>query len=189
MPLAAPSANKFSKTSPTSPQHVLDSLGAIPVLDGGECAVGIESTIISLQLKPRPKIQLLRPGMLHWAEIKEFLKNEECEFVAPQTVNHVPGSLEDHYMPNIPLVLLEQDLNDQEMLQMVNKKLKQNFKSFAELKLPKESYIAARELYARLHELNHSHKDFMIFRLQDYMLDADWWPLTDRLQKASTFKI
>jgi L-threonylcarbamoyladenylate synthase len=66
--IAAPSANKFGKVSPTTAAHVLAELGAdIPVLDGGACAVGIESTIIDCT---RGAPILLRPGVLTIAELE-----------------------------------------------------------------------------------------------------------------------
>ncbi len=67
--VAAPSANRFGRISPTTAQHVHEEFGdAVPiVLDGGECEVGIESTIIDLSSEPP---RLLRPGMISQDEIE-----------------------------------------------------------------------------------------------------------------------
>jgi len=72
VPLAAPSANRFTQLSPTTAQHVRDALGdAVDlVLDGGPCTVGIESTVISLT-GPIPRI--LRPGMISQTQIEDVI--------------------------------------------------------------------------------------------------------------------
>jgi L-threonylcarbamoyladenylate synthase len=69
VPLAAPSANPFSYISPTTAAHVRDGLGArIPhILDGGECDVGVESTVVDLTQPSRPRI--LRPGAISAAVV------------------------------------------------------------------------------------------------------------------------
>src|SRR5258705_9156100 len=62
VPLAAPSANRFTGLSSTTAEHVRETFGdAVPVLDGGPCQVGIESTVVSIA---SGKITLLRPGMI-----------------------------------------------------------------------------------------------------------------------------
>ena len=103
-PLAAPSANPSGFISPTSPQHVAYQLGnkVDYILDGGNCIVGVESTIISF-LENEPKI--LRYGGLAVEEIELILGkkllsvNENDKIVAP-------GMLLKHYAPNHPLFLV-----------------------------------------------------------------------------------
>lgn len=101
-PLAAPSANPFGYVSPTTARHVADQLGEkIPyVLDGGACAVGVESTIIGWE-DGLPV--LYRPGGLSLEAIEEVIGA-----VRPQ-VKHVlpvaPGMIESHYAPRRPLVV------------------------------------------------------------------------------------
>lgn len=101
-PLAAPSANRFGRVSPTRAEHVRLDLGKdVPlVLDGGPCAVGVESTIVDLSGKsPR----LRRPGgitpedMLERADVRVFVDDGEG---LP-----VPGSLPSHYAPRATVVL------------------------------------------------------------------------------------
>ncbi|CCD29221.1 putative Sua5/YciO/YrdC/YwlC RNA-binding family protein [Candidatus Glomeribacter gigasporarum BEG34] len=106
--IAAPSANRFGRVSPTAAQHVRDEFGdAVPVLDGGACAVGIESTIVDLS---RGFPAVLRPGCICAAQIAEALgempRNEsEAKDGAPR----VSGMLRAHYAPRTPLFLRTQE--------------------------------------------------------------------------------
>ncbi len=102
--LAAPSANRFGHVSPTTAAHVREELGdAVSlILDGGPCAVGIESTILDLS-GGEPRI--LRPGMLDAAAIAAVL-GVTPEFGATQNAPRVSGSLEAHYAPITPLRLV-----------------------------------------------------------------------------------
>jgi L-threonylcarbamoyladenylate synthase len=106
LPIAAPSANLFGRTSPTTAQHVLDDLaGRIDaVIDGGPTQVGVESTIVDLSAD-RPR--LLRPGGLP-AEAVEAVLGVRLEVVravreGPQVA---PGMLSVHYAPRTPLTLI-----------------------------------------------------------------------------------
>ena len=101
--LAAPSANRFGRISPTSASHVFEELsGRIPlILDGGHCAVGIESTIIDLS---RGFPVLLRPGDVSIEAIAGVLGQMPArpDAQAPR----VSGALEQHYAPGKPLQLV-----------------------------------------------------------------------------------
>ena len=102
-PLAAPSANPFGYVSPTSAQHVMDQLhGLIPyVLDGGECQVGLESTIIDVS-EEIPTV--LRKGGIPIERIEEVIgKIEVVEHSSSQPL--APGMLKSHYAPKIPITL------------------------------------------------------------------------------------
>ena len=102
--VAAPSANRFGRISPTSAQHVVDDLGLKPhgavdmVLDGGSCPVGIESTIVDLS-GPMPR--LLRPGAVTREQLEGVLGVPigSTEAGAPR----VSGALEKHYAPRTAL--------------------------------------------------------------------------------------
>jgi L-threonylcarbamoyladenylate synthase len=103
-PLAAPSANPFGYVSPTTAQHVEQQLGdRIPyILDGGACAVGIESTIISLAAGP---VQVLRLGGLALEEIEQVL-GRPVDLVQTSSSNpQAPGMLSSHYAPRKKVVL------------------------------------------------------------------------------------
>ncbi|MCB2088465.1 MAG: L-threonylcarbamoyladenylate synthase [Sphingomonadaceae bacterium] len=101
-PLAAPSANRSGAVSPTSADHVLATLdGRIAaVLDGGECAAGLESTIAAL--RPDGSWQLLRHGPVTEGQLSEILG--EAVEVKTQAVE-APGQLAQHYSPGKPLRL------------------------------------------------------------------------------------
>ena len=80
VPLAAPSANLFGKLSPTTAAHALSAFeGKIPVLDGGECQWGLESTIAAPDYK-RKKLFILRPGAITKEELERFLREERSSF-------------------------------------------------------------------------------------------------------------
>ncbi len=100
-PIAAPSANKFGRISPTEAWHVREHLpGVEMVLDGGRTRVGIESTIVSL----RPDgFQLLRPGAVTREDLDRILPES---FDVPQEMNpEAPGMLASHYSPAKPFYI------------------------------------------------------------------------------------
>ena len=103
-PLAAPSANPFGGISPTRPAHVEAGLGLkIPyILDGGECGVGLESTIVKLE--GENAIRVLRQGGIPEEDLRLFA---ELESDAAQAAVTVPGSMLSHYAPGKPLYLDE----------------------------------------------------------------------------------
>lgn len=107
IPLAAPSANLFGYISPTTAAHVYDGLGArIPhILDGGTCAVGVESTVLDVTHPARPRI--LRPGAVTAAQLEQFLgvKVHHARSRHSGARQLAPGMLERHYSPRTPLVL------------------------------------------------------------------------------------
>ncbi|MCC6656822.1 MAG: threonylcarbamoyl-AMP synthase [Rhodocyclaceae bacterium] len=106
--IAAPSANRFGRISPTTAAHVREELGErVPlVLDGGACPVGIESTILDLS---RGVPVLLRPGAIGAADIARVLGCTP-DTAAPQAeAPRVSGSLAAHYAPRTPLQLVSSD--------------------------------------------------------------------------------
>jgi L-threonylcarbamoyladenylate synthase len=111
-PLAAPSANPFGYVSPTAAAHVRDGLAGSKlryVLDGGECRVGVESTIIDLVDPRRPRV--LRPGGLA-VEAIEAVIGLKIERPRPTRLRKnisapAPGMLARHYSPSTPILLHE----------------------------------------------------------------------------------
>jgi L-threonylcarbamoyladenylate synthase len=101
-PLAAPSANRSGRISPTSAQHVAEGLGAAVdlILDAGPCPVGIESTVIDL-CGERPR--LLRPGGVTLEQLRAALG--EVEIGGDEARPSSPGQLASHYAPEHPLRL------------------------------------------------------------------------------------
>ncbi len=98
-PLVAPSANLSGRPSPTTAEHVLEDLD-VPVLDGGPCVVGIESTVISLCEKPL----LLRPGVISQEEIESVLGRKIAK---SSDAKMSPGMKYRHYAPKAKVFLFE----------------------------------------------------------------------------------
>ena len=102
VPLAAPSANIASKLSPTSAKDVVDEFGnkIKLILDGGQCKIGLESTIIDLTVKPT----ILRPGSISVEKIQKILKKKVTINNSPKKIKG-PGQLKLHYSPGIPIIM------------------------------------------------------------------------------------
>jgi len=113
LPLAAPSANPFGYISPTTAEHVRASFGSkVPwILDGGPCAVGLESTIVDVS-NPNKPARLLRPGPITAESLAQILgqpvhspdstsRTDEARGLA------APGLLTRHYSPRTPVALLK----------------------------------------------------------------------------------
>jgi len=111
-PVAAPSANRSGRISPTSVAHVLAGLGGriAAVIDSGACRVGVESTVVDLS---GPKPVLLRPGGVSAEALEAALRaagrEEDSRFrgndgiAGNEGIIRGPGMMEAHYMPNLPL--------------------------------------------------------------------------------------
>ena len=101
--VAAPSANRYGRVSPTRAEHVREEFPqGLLVLEGGECAVGLESTIVSL-LDAEPR--LLRPGAITRAQLEDVI-GPVLEAGAPGAAPRVPGSTAQHYAPQTPVSVL-----------------------------------------------------------------------------------
>lgn len=113
IPVAAPSANTSGKPSPTTAAHVLDDMnGKIDaVVDGGPCAVGVESTIIDLTVTPP---QLLRPGGVTLEELESVLGTVAVDKAVTQLLcgdekPRAPGMKYRHYAPKAPVTVVRGD--------------------------------------------------------------------------------
>ena len=104
LPIAAPSANPFGYVSPTTAEHVRDMLGdAIGlILDGGPCAVGVESTVCVLT---EEQAVILRPGGVSVEEVEAVIGPVTIG-QSPQPDRRSPGTLPSHYAPRVPLFLI-----------------------------------------------------------------------------------
>lgn len=100
-PLAAPSANRFGRISPTAAAHVMSELeGRIPlIVDGGPTSFGVESTIVSVD---QERIKILRSGPVTIDELEKF---GEVEIAGRGDTPSAPGQLESHYAPRTPMQL------------------------------------------------------------------------------------
>jgi len=140
MGLAAPSANRFGRVSPTCAAHVWAELGdSLPVIDGGACAVGLESTIIDLSGPEGPSV--LRSGGLPLEDIEMFTGP------LPQGRGKAPGTLAAHYAPRTSLLVTSAP--QEEAL-----RLRQQGLRVAVLDNPGNVADYARVLYAELRRLD-----------------------------------
>ena len=145
-PVVAPSANPSGRISPTTAQHVRDGLGdkVSMILDGGPCAVGVESTVISFL---DGKATLLRPGGLAREVIELALGFRLSQ--ATSGVMHSPGQMESHYAPHAMMRL--------NAASAVNGEAYLGFGKFAgthNLSLSGDLVEAAANLFCMLHELD-----------------------------------
>ncbi|MCX8507124.1 MAG: L-threonylcarbamoyladenylate synthase [Alphaproteobacteria bacterium] len=103
-PLAAPSANRFGRVSPTLAAHVREQFGAESpyILEGGACAIGVESTILDLTAES-PVI--LRPGFIDAAAIASVIGVWPRENQPHDGSHNMPGSSSSHYAPHLPVRL------------------------------------------------------------------------------------
>lgn len=105
-PIAAPSANRFGRLSPTRPEHVIEQLGEVIdyVLDGGPCRVGVESTIVQVDAENR--VTLLRPGGLPVERIEAVVGPIRRPRRSSRRRPLAPGQLPQHYAPLTPVKLV-----------------------------------------------------------------------------------
>ena len=152
-PLAAPSANTSNKISPTSYSMVENDIGnKIPlILDGGECNIGIESTIIDLTKKP---YVILRPGGVSNEDIEAFLNTTvSCDISSTTIV--APGMMKKHYSPNLPIRINATEPHEGEAFIAFGKTNKQYD---ANLSMNGNLYEAAKNLFATLNKLDNPNK-------------------------------
>lgn len=186
--LAAPSANRFGRISPTSAQAVHDELaGRIAlILDGGPCRVGIESTILDLSTG-RPR--LLRPGAIGPQALAEVLGEwpEQGGRDAPRA----SGTLEAHYAPRTPLRLVTRDALPAVLAQMAGRRCA--LYAFPPVPDVADCYfqtavqdpaVYAQALYATLRRLDAA--DFELILVEAPPETPAWLAVFDRLRRAAT---
>lgn len=206
--VAAPSANRFGGLSPTRAQDVDGDIGdrlqaTDMILDGGECTIGVESTIVDLS-GDRPRI--LRPGGVDRAEIESALSGQEMASARdPLEVTHsrpaprVSGALESHYAPRTPMRLLPWG---ELLYQLHVKRVEQPSARIACLTLhlpddppdpsdhsrlwmvmPAQAHGYAHDLYARLHDLDALGFDLLLVERPPET--PEWEAVQDRLMRAA----
>jgi L-threonylcarbamoyladenylate synthase len=168
VPIAAPSANRFTELSPTAPEHVPESL-ADYVLEGGPSVIGIESTVLSLVDAPR----LLRPGTIPLPEIESLIGPVEIDALAAEGAHASPGMHLRHYRPRTPLYFLDhQPTHGRGAFLRIGREM------------PADPRAYAAVLYETLHRLDAQGVDWIaIERPPD---TPEWSGILDRLKKASS---
>ena len=196
--VTAPSANTFGRISPTTAQHVADDLGVKPegkldfILDGGECEVGVESTIVNLTSE---KPTILRYGAVTAKMLSEVLGFEVHEggLDAPR----VSGRLKSHYAPQTKLVIVptqelvaltDADAADLAFLMRGQSELADKMSRLSRkcIVAPDDPAGYAHVLYAAMHELDDCGAKRIL--VQAPPTDPAWAAVNDRLGRAAAEK-
>lgn len=181
VPIAAPSANKFAGLSPTAADHVREIFdGAVPVLDGGPCRVGIESTVVSIAAG---RITLLRPGQIPADAIAEAMGRAPGEIgraTAPEAhaAHPAPGMHERHYSPRTPLVLTRDP--DPRGVYLFRA---QPAPAARAIQMPGDPEAYAARLYAVLHEIDR--EGWPVIAVEPPPDTLEWAAILDRLRRAA----
>ena len=190
--VAAPSANRFGRVSPTTAQHVQDELGAaLLVLDGGPCAVGIESTIVDCTSGVPV---LLRPGAITRAQVQAAcgiapLSKEELPAQTPRA----SGTLEAHYAPNAKVRLMDAkslqtglDLLGAEAAHIAvyaRAVLRTASSRLVMRRMPDDAAATAQELFAVLRSFDD--EGVKLIWVETPPATPDWEGVRDRLERAA----
>jgi L-threonylcarbamoyladenylate synthase len=187
--IAAPSANRFGRLSPTSAAHVREELGdeVDYILDGGDCPVGIESTIVAFR-NGRPVV--LRPGKITADQIAETLQSE----VAPPLASspRVSGTLPSHYAPRTPLRVVEQEAFESKLRReaargpvavLARRGRPSNTRAALWQVAPEAPEAYARHLYGLLRRMDSAGCELIIAEAVPDL--PEWTAIRDRLTRAS----
>jgi len=194
LPVAAPSANRFTQLSPTSADHVAQALaGRVDILlDGGPARVGIESTVVDLTgTVPR----LLRPGMISRAALEAVIGPLGPDEMQPsgEAPRLSPGQVERHYAPHAALALLTRaELDSLVESWATSAPGNLGVVAIGDIRLPSEIHVVrlprdadgyARGLYAALHQLDHARCERILLELPPD--EPEWNAVHDRLRRAA----
>ncbi len=186
-PLAAPSANRFGRTSPSTASHVRQEFPGtdLYVVDGGPCDVGLESTVVSLT---ENEIRILRPGGITKEKLEEaLLRWSHPVAIVRAESSESPGHLKHHYMPAVPLAIVNHDLTDT-MLTEIARDLKiAKPEKPRELNLTNDATQAARRLYSEMRVLSEAGADFLYVVTSVECQGGIWDAVWDRLWRAASW--
>ena len=209
LPLAAPSANQFGRISPTKAEHVLAELGAHLnyCLEGGECSVGLESTICSVDSEG--SVNILRPGGVSIEALQKALGARfhglHSELGLPSIAARspiAPGLLESHYAPRKPMYRWEGNISEIDFTKLKNTlsvltpfilsaDIRNKFLNvFSEVQFyhlaenENDSVQGAKTLFSQLRDLDKSDSEMILCTIPDFR--SGLWPaIRDRLTRAS----
>ncbi|MGH9632671.1 MAG: L-threonylcarbamoyladenylate synthase [Bryobacteraceae bacterium] len=183
VPIAAPSANRFTELSPTTAEHVRLALGdrIDMILDGGPTRVGIESTVLSLVERP----VLLRPGMVTLRELEDCIGQVEVldsalNSIAREGEAHPsPGMHARHYSPRTPLMIGATRPEDNAAYVWWNRELP----AARSVEMPGKPKEYAARLYETLHRLDQEGWDYIA--VEAVPDGPEWAAVADRLLRAA----
>lgn len=198
--LAAPSANRFGRISPTTAAHVADELAGrlAMVLDGGPCEVGIESTILDLSRLAEHGPEILRPGAISPEDIAAVIGRRphvrgEASAIDDAVVPRVSGALAAHYAPRTPLCLIDgvRLVEEASVLAGEGSRVAVLARTVADphdarliwRSAPATAAPYAHELYATLRELDALGADFIV--VEELPRTLEWRAIGDRLGRAA----
>jgi L-threonylcarbamoyladenylate synthase len=195
-PLAAPSANLSNRVSATNVTHVQRQLGGkIPlIVDGGQCQVGIESTVLDVSESPP---RLLRPGMIHRETLAAAIGELGGGKHDGTGTLRSPGLLQKHYAPRARLVVRSWN-SDSELRTRIEATglplLKTHIIAHTHIPsaeglggvsvIPHDAEAFARALYAQLHECDEAGAEVIL--VEAVPETDEWRALSDRLNRAAT---
>jgi L-threonylcarbamoyladenylate synthase len=188
--VAAPSANRFGKISPTTAKAVREELDARVdlILEGGQCEVGVESTIVDMSGED---IRILRPGMITAQQIEEVLHQHLSQ--QKKNAPRVSGSLDSHYAPRTVLrIMSRQEIitflseNSAQIGILVREKILSLPVSVTCVVMPVTSKDYAHDLYLTLRELDK--KNLALLIVEALPEENEWDAVRDRLQRAAGAK-
>lgn len=184
VPLAAPSANRFTQLSPTTADHVRQGLGSDVdlILDGGPCHVGIESTVLSLA---RQEPVLLRPGGISRAELEQVIGPTSNAPEITDGAHPAPGMHLRHYSPRTRLLLVKEGKVPKEGKGLyLRHKHDPSRRDVALVQMPENASDYAAALYDNLHQADAGAHDWIAV---DMPPEAnEWEAIHDRLRRAAT---
>lgn len=176
IPVAAPSANRFTQLSPTTAQHVRDAFGAATpfLLDGGPCEVGLESTVVAVT---KDGLEVLRPGM---AFVEDAVAVEQSG--ARYEAHRSPGQHKKHYSPRTRVLLVKQGRVPAEG-HGAYLWLQHKADAAHAIQMPAEPEAYAAQLYSQLHDLDRRGLDWIAVELPPEL--PQWAAIRDRLTRAA----
>jgi L-threonylcarbamoyladenylate synthase len=189
--IAAPSANRYGKLSPTRPEHVRDELGdAVRViLDGGECQIGLESTIVSCDSSGA---RLLRPGAITATQLRQVVG--ELSLGPGLDSPRVPGSTPAHYAPVTPMAIVPAGEIDAQAaalsagghrIAVLAQRLPLKAHKYVTwINAGRRAEQYAQDLYANLRTLDKAGCQQIL--VQDVPRDERWDAVRDRLLRAAS---
>ena len=183
LPIAAPSANRFTQLSPTTAEHVRQGLGDRVdfILDGGPCRVGIESTVLSLTSELPV---LLRPGGIARRQLEEVLGPITVRTDSETEAHLSPGMHPRHYSPRTKLLLVcDGEVPEEGTGAYLQLHHPPNREVRRLVIMPPEAREYAARLYPTLHEVDSEHLDWIAVELPDD--DPAWEAVHDRLRRAA----
>jgi L-threonylcarbamoyladenylate synthase len=192
IPIAAPSANRSNAISPTTAEHVVASLGdrIDAVLDGGRCAVGIESTVLDLTGTPR----VLRPGGISVAQLEAIIGPVLRPGAAQDAGERAsPGMLSRHYAPDAETRLVRRE-GLSEAIRTLPQAARIGVLVRTAVRIPDARIAAwealgedparfAHDLYAALHRIEAAGATHVL--VEQLPTEAGWEAVADRLRRAA----